>query len=290
MRIIISPAKQMRVDADDFACLALPVFLKKTEKLKDWISQLTYEQQKALWACSDKIARQNHERFAHMDLRRNLTPAILAYDGIQYTYMAPAVFEDGQYAYVQEHLRILSGFYGVLKPMDGVVPHRLEMQAKVSACGYQNLYGFWGDSLYREVRDDSGIIINLASKEYAKCVAKYLQPEDRLITCIFGEPKGDKIVQKGVYVKMARGEMVRYMAAVHAEEPEQIKGFNGSGYHFDADRSSDTEFVFVRKKIAHHIEQKLDEADAAAEQSTVRYAASEVFGRARSGIDRNEKE
>ena len=86
----------MRVNTDTFACAELPVFLEKTEILKDWISALTYEQQKALWICSDKIARQNTERFAHMDLRRNLTPAILSYDGIQYTYMAPAVFEDGR--------------------------------------------------------------------------------------------------------------------------------------------------------------------------------------------------
>ena len=125
MRIIISPAKQMRVDTDSFACTELPVFLDKTEMLKDWISALPYEQQKALWACNDKIARQNADRFAQMDLHKNLTPALLAYDGIQYTYMAPAVFEDGQYEYVQEHLRILSGFYGVLKPMDGVVPYRI---------------------------------------------------------------------------------------------------------------------------------------------------------------------
>ena len=110
MRIIISPAKQMRVDTDSFTCTGLPAFMEKTEILKDWISGLAYEQQKALWACNDKIARQNAERFAHMDLRKNLTPALLAYDGIQYTYMAPAACEDGQYDYVQGHLRILSGF------------------------------------------------------------------------------------------------------------------------------------------------------------------------------------
>ena len=92
MRIIISPAKQMRVDTDSFACTELPVLLEKTEVLKDWISGLTYEQQKALWACNDKIARQNAGRFVHMDLRENLTPAILAYAVIQYTYMAPTVF------------------------------------------------------------------------------------------------------------------------------------------------------------------------------------------------------
>ncbi|MGN0361755.1 MAG: peroxide stress protein YaaA [Bilifractor sp.] len=249
MRIIISPAKQMRVDTDSFACIELPVFLDKTEMLKDWISGLTYEQQKTLWACNDKIARQNAERFAQMDLRNDLTPAILAYDGIQYTYMAPAVFEDGQFEYVQEHLRILSGFYGVLKPMDGVVLYRLEMQAKVSFDDYKNLYDFWGEHLYQKVRDDSGIIINLASKEYSRCLEKYLQPDDRFITCIFGEPEGNKIVQKGVYAKMARGEMVRFIAGIHAEEPEQIKAFNWSGYHFDADRSSGTEFVFIRTDI-----------------------------------------
>ena len=249
MRIIISPAKQMRVDTDVFTCSSLPVLMEKTEILMQWIRSLSYEEQKKLWACNDKIALQNAERFAHMDLGKGLTPAILSYDGIQYTYMAPAVFEDGQYEYVQEHLRILSGFYGVVKPLDGVVPYRLEMQAKAAVDGHKNLYDFWGDNLYREVLDDSRIIINLASKEYSKCIEKYLHPEDRYITCIFGEPDGDKIVQKGVYAKMARGEMVRFMAGIHAEKPEQMKDFNWSGYHFDNDRSSDHEYFFVRTEI-----------------------------------------
>ena len=246
MRIIISPAKQMRIDTDLFTRTELPVFMEKTEILVSWMQNLSYEEQKKLWACNDKIARQNSERFAHMDLRKNLTPALLAYDGIQYTYMAPAVFEDGQYDYVQEHLRILSGFYGVVKPMDGVVPYRLEMQAKAAVSGHKNLYDFWGDSLYREVLDSSRIIINLASKEYSKCIEKYLQPEDRYITCVFGEPEKGKIVQKGVYAKMARGEMVRYMAANAITEPEEIKAFDWSGYRFREDLSSDKEYVFVR--------------------------------------------
>ncbi len=246
MRIIISPAKQMRVDTDLFGCSDVPVFPDKTKILMNWIKGLTYEQQKKLWACNDKIARQNTERFANMNLEEDLTPAILSYDGIQYTYMAPAVFEDGQYDYVQEHLRILSGFYGVVKPLDGVVPYRLEMQAKAAVDGHKNLYDFWGDSLYHEVMDDSRILINLASKEYSKCIEKYLQPEDRFITCVFGEPVGEKIVQKGVYAKMARGEMVRFMAGIHATDPEQIKDFDWSGYRFDPQRSSDLEYVFIR--------------------------------------------
>ena len=246
MRIIIPPAKQMRVDTDTFACREIPVFPEKTKILMKYISGLSYEEQKKLWACNDRIAGENAERFRNMDLRKGLTPAILAYDGIQYTYMAPAVFEDGQFDYVQEHLRILSGFYGVVKPLDGVVPYRLEMQAKAKLPGFRNLYEFWGEDLYREVMDESRVLVNLASKEYSKCIEKYLKPGDRYITCIFGEPEGDKIVQKGVYAKMARGEMVRFMAGMQAETPEQMKDFSWSGYRFAEERSSETEYVFVR--------------------------------------------
>ena len=249
MRIIISPAKQMRVDTDTFACKEIPVFPEKTKILLNYISGLSYEEQKKLWACNDRIAGENAERFRNMDLRKGLTPAILAYDGIQYTYMAPAVFEDGQFDYVQEHLRILSGFYGVVKPLDGVVPYRLEMQAKTKLPGFRNLYEFWGEDLYREVMDESRVLVNLASKEYSKCIEKYLKPGDRYITCIFGEPEGDKIVQKGVYAKMARGEMVRFMAGMQAETPEQMKDFSWSGYRFEEERSSETEYVFLRTGV-----------------------------------------
>lgn len=245
MRFIIAPAKKMKVDTDTFLCDDLPVFLNKTEILKNYITGLSYDEQKRLWACNDKLAQENHERFDNMDLRRNLTPSILAYDGIQYTYMAPAVFENRCFDYVQEHVRILSGFYGVLKPMDGVVPYRLEMQAKAKVGDFKNLYEFWGDSLYYEVLPSDKTIINLASKEYSKCIEKYLQPQDKLITLIFGELINGKIVQKGVYAKMARGEMVRYTAEINAQAPEQIKAFD-RGYSFDEKRSTDRQYVFIR--------------------------------------------
>ena len=240
MKIIISPAKKMKVDTDGFACRELPAFLLETEKLKEWISALSYAEAKKLWACNDKIAGENFERFRDMDLRRNLTPAILSYDGIQYTCMAPVVFEDSQFDYVQDNLRILSGFYGVLRPIDGVKPYRLEMQAKATVDGHKDLYDYWGDRLYREIMDESRTIINLASKEYSKCVEKYLRGEDRYITCVFGEFENGKVIQKGVYAKMARGEMVRFMAENKIRDPEEMKSFNWSGYRFreDLDRKS----------------------------------------------------
>lgn len=246
MRIIIAPAKKMVEDTDSLQPCGLPVFIDRAEVLRDWIRGLSYDEQKALWRCSDAIARQNAERFAHMDLRRSLTPALLAYDGIQYTYMAPTVFEEDQLAWVQEHLRILSGFYGVVRPMDGVVPYRLEMQAKATVEGHANLYEFWGGALYREVMDQGRVLVNLASKEYSKAIERWLRPGDRYVTCVFGELEGGRVIQKGVYAKMARGEMVRYLANVGAEEPEAMRDFAWSGYAFDEVRSDGKTYVFVR--------------------------------------------
>ena len=181
-----------------------------------------------------------------MNLKNQLTPAVLSYEGIAYQYMAPAVFESSQLEYIQEHLCILSAFYGVLKPMDGVTPYRLEMQAKASVDSYKDLYEFWGDQLYRAVRDDSGIIINLASKEYSKCIEKYLIPEDHYITITFCERSGDKLVTKGTYAKMARGEMVRFMAENNIKDPVGIQKFDRLGYVFRKELSSDREYVFER--------------------------------------------
>lgn len=248
MRIILSPAKKMRYDENGPEVRDLPVFLSDAEKIRSVLKEKSFSELKALWACNDKITEQNIERLSSMNLREKLTPALLSYDGIAYQYMAPTVFETEMLCYVQEHLRILSGFYGILKPMDGVSPYRLEMQAKFELYGAKNLYDYWGDRLYRELRDSSGIIVNLASKEYAKCIEKYLQPGDRYISCNFYEEAQEKPVQKGVYCKMARGEMVRFMAENRVEEPEGIKDFAVMGYRYAKELSSEKEYIFVRKK------------------------------------------
>lgn len=246
MRIILSPAKKMNIDMDSLDILGMPVFMKETERILNWLKEKPYAVLQNLWRCSEKIATQNFKRLECMKLYEMLTPAILSYEGLAYRYMAPAVFEYSHLDYVQEHLRILSGFYGVLKPMDGVVPYRLEMQAKAGIDGHKDLYGFWGNKLYNEVRDGSGVIINLASKEYSKCIETYLGADDTYITCIFAEMSGDRLVTKGTYAKMARGEMVRFMAEKKIETPEKIKAFDRLGYAYRADLSSRTEYVFER--------------------------------------------
>ena len=126
MRIIIAPAKKMVVDTDSFAIDSLPAFLEQTERLKAVLQSMSPKTLQSLWKCNDAIAKLNIERLEHMDLHRNLTPAILSYEGIQYRYMAPGVMEAAHLDYLRGHLRILSGFYGLLRPFDGVTPYRLE--------------------------------------------------------------------------------------------------------------------------------------------------------------------
>ena len=247
MKIILSPAKKMITDTDSIAPDGLPEFIEKTTEIQSWLKSKSKEELKDIWKCNDKIAEQNFNRLGNMNLYQMLSPAVLSYEGIAFQYMAPSVFEDMQLEYVQNHLRILSAFYGALKPMDGVTPYRLEMQAKIRIGDAKNLYEYWGDLLYRSVIDDSRIIINLASKEYSKCIEKYLTPQDRYISVTFCEAFGDKMVTKGTYAKMARGEMVRFMAENNIENPLDIKKFDRLGYSFRSDLSSETEYVFERK-------------------------------------------
>ena len=132
--------------------------------------------------------------------------------------------------------------------MDGVTPYRLEMQAKLSVKEKKELYDFWGRQLYDEVLDCSRIVINLASKEYSKCIEKYLMPEDTFITCVFGEYDGKKVRQKGTYAKMARGEMDRYMAEHQIEDLEEIKKFDRTYFSFSEEHSTEMEYVFIVNK------------------------------------------
>lgn len=249
MKIIISPAKKMNIDTDTLEVRQLPRFLEEAKRLCAQIQKLDYAQAKALWKCNDKLARLNFQRFAKMDLERNLTPAILSYEGLQYQYMAPGVLTQEALDYLQRHLCILSGFYGVLSPFDGVVPYRLEMQAKLSVNGKKNLYEFWGSRLYDAVQDGDRIILNLASKEYAQAVEKYLTPEDRFITIEFGEAVGEKVVQKGTLAKMARGEMVRFLAENQIESVEEIKHFTAGGYRYCEKYSDEKRIVFAKKSL-----------------------------------------
>ena len=243
MKIIISPAKKMNVDADSLPIDSLPQFLPQTERLLAKLQSMSPKDLQTLWKCNDNIAQLNIDRLKSMNLRQNLTPAILSYEGIQYRYMAPGVMTAGQLEYLREHLRILSGFYGLLRPFDGVTPYRLEMQAKLSVDGAKDLYAFWGDSIAKQMEGDW--VLNLASKEYSKAVTPYL-PESSVLTCVFGEWLNGKVIEKGTMCKMARGQMVRWLAENGIEKAEKIREFADLEYRFDTELSTENTFVFIK--------------------------------------------
>lgn len=248
MRIIISPAKKMREHPDGMDWRDLPAFLPQTEMLLEALRGLSAPELQKLWKCNDQIAALNVERLARMDLRRSLTPALLAYEGIQYQYMAPEAFTDRECSYVQEHLRVLSGFYGLLRPLDGIVPYRLEMQAKLSAGGRKDLYAFWDDAIAQRLFAETDCIVNLASKEYSVCVSRWLPQGARFLTCVFGEKRNGKVAEKGTMCKMARGEMVRFMAENQLEKPDELRAFDRLDFAYSAEDSAKDTLVFLRSE------------------------------------------
>ena len=246
MKIIISPAKKMVEDREALLPKDEPIFIKETKELLEYLKSLDFDSAKKLLATNEKITLQNMERFASMNLASSFTPAIFAYDGIQYQYMGVSSLDDNMIEYLQDNLRIISGFYGVLRPLDRVTPYRLEMQAKVQIGNTKGLYDYWGKKIYDAIIDSSRTIVNLASKEYSKTVEKYLSPKDKFITCTFAHLEKGKLVQKATYAKMARGYMVRYMAENNVQDIDGIKSFDSMGYSYNQELSTDDEFVFIK--------------------------------------------
>lgn len=245
MKFIIAPAKRMKQDFETGFELGIPRYLSEAQRVAHWVQALTFEQQAQLWGTNTNLTLTSRTMFEQWSPTEGLSPAILSYDGIQYTYMAPGIFNVDEYEYLQENTRILSGLYGILRPLDGIAPYRLEMQAHVQIDGVKNLYDFWGPKLYEGLEGDS-CIINLASAEYAKCIKHYLKPTDNFVTILFCELVEGYPKQKGVYVKMARGEMMRYAAQRGAAKPEDLQSFNWRGYKFCPERSSEHEYLFLR--------------------------------------------
>ena len=237
----------MNID-DNFEYRSKPVFFEQAEEIMNYMKNLSYDECKTIWKCSDKLAQLNYDRVVNMDLNYRLTPALFSYEGIQYQYMGARVLSRDALEYLQDNLRILSGFYGILKPLDGVVPYRLEMQSKFINYKNKDLYEYWADKIANSLFEETNLIINLASKEYSKCVEKYLKnsPGTKFITCVFGEIKGDKVIEKGTLAKMARGEMVRYLAQNKICDLEGLKRFDKLEYKYSQEKSNEKTYVFIK--------------------------------------------
>lgn len=247
MKIIIAPARTMRVDPSALPYHDLPQFLDKTREILAWLRTLSYDELHQLWwNCSTRLAVKNYHWLQKMDLTRNLTPAIIAFSGLQYQYMAPDVLTDHGLIYLSHHLRILSGFYGLLRPFDGIVPYRLGMGDRAHVRGTNSLYEFWGAQLYKTLYRDNDVVLNLSSKEYEKAISPYLTTNNCFITCFFGEEVGGRIKQKATRLKIARGEMVRYLAENEINNLDGVKAFNVGGYRYRDEYSTTNQLIFTK--------------------------------------------
>lgn len=274
MITIISPAKNMKVDKTGTKPQTMPYYIEETKEIWEKLKEYLPGDLETLMKINGKLAEDSFDRIQHMQFDENGTSAVETYDGIQYKYMDPAGFSEKGKAFAQEHLRVLSGLYGVVRPYDSIYEYRLEMQTKLSVAGKKHLYDFWGDKIWKKLESDlyvqsekgakdqlfalreemearepgeaSYVILNLASEEYTKAVRKYVKPPYRMVTCQF------KTYSKGSYkvlataAKMARGSMVRYLCENQIDDLAQIKKFDWEGYHFEESLSSRDEYVFLQ--------------------------------------------
>lgn len=246
MIAVISPAKNMR-RAPSPLPPSEPQFLPQARRLlaelrgySPW--RLAHEMR-----INDGLAQRAFTDFADMDLSQPGTPALLSYHGLQYLNLGPETLSAQELLFLQEHLRIVSGFYGLLRPLDGIWPYRLELGGKLRFFG-QTLYGYWGDAIYRALFASAETVVNLSSGEYTKAFTPYLCAEDAFITVDFLEPKpGGKLVMRATAAKMARGRMARFIARRRVDDPQELKEFCWGGYRYAPALSSPARWAFVRE-------------------------------------------
>ncbi len=246
MKIILSPAKQMRYE-DVVQNRTLPVFLDDAAYLAGLLKEMGFQQLKSLWKCSDRLTAENIERLARWSKEDGLSPAVFSYVGLAFQHLSAEAMTERELSYLDGHLRILSGLYGILRPFDGIREYRLEMQAALHADGCRDLYGFWSDRIFRELIREDDEIIDLASKEYGRCVTDHLDGKVRYTECVFAEKKGEKLLVKGTAAKMARGTMVRWMAENEITSAEDLKGFR-EGWTWSEAYSQEGRLVFLSNK------------------------------------------
>ncbi|MFN2288988.1 MAG: peroxide stress protein YaaA [Chromatocurvus sp.] len=254
MLTVISPAKTLDFDTPSTTRKTTrPEFITRAATLVEEARQLSPEDIRGLMGVSETIADLNHRRFMNwqrpFDLD-NAKQALLAFKGDVYTGLEAETLSTSQLTFAQKHLRILSGLYGVLRPLDLIQPYRLEMGLKFANSGGRNLYQFWGDdiaaSLNRQLKKtDSPVLLNLASNEYFKAVSgKALEAE--VITPVFRDLKNGKYRVISFYAKKARGQMARYVIENGLDEPEGLKGYQTAGYRYSPSGSTPREWVFTR--------------------------------------------
>jgi len=252
MKIIISPAKSLDFESKVPTSLhTQPRFLEQAEKLNKKLKTLSRKKLSDLMKISDDLAALNYERNQTWQTpftKENSKQAIYAFTGAVFQGIDVQTLSEEKIPLLQENLRILSGLYGLLKPLDLIQPYRLEMGTRLKVGTKDNLYKFWDDTVAKALNDelaDDELLVNLASTEYFKVIPKKVLKVD-MITPVFKDFKNGEYKTIMTYAKMARGYMVRYIIENNVKTIEDLKGFNVEKYRFSEELSKGNELVFTR--------------------------------------------
>lgn len=253
IQIIISPAKMMDFDDDKNDIKPTqPLFAEKTKQLVNVCRKLSIKEIAEIMKINPSMARDVHEYYQTFQF--DTTPkraAALAYNGIAYKGLNAHDFSKEDFLFAQKSLSIISGLYGVVRPMDEIKPYRLEMQRKIVPKGYKTLYEFWDETLTRyfaeKLSGKSPVVVNVASKEYGKVLAMKKMPSNaRMVEMNFLQQKGDELKQIVVHTKKARGMLARFIIKNRITDIEDVKAFDAEGYFFNSSLSQPNVWFFVR--------------------------------------------
>ncbi|MCP4849692.1 MAG: peroxide stress protein YaaA [Verrucomicrobiaceae bacterium] len=255
MLALISPAKKLHGSSTNTDhTFTQPLFSNHTLELTKILQKLSTPQLKDLMKLSDKLADLNVGRFkifSKKPTEENARQAIFLFAGDTYQGLKAETFGEKNLDFAQEHLLILSGLYGLLRPLDLIQPHRLEMGTKLQTPRGKSLYDFWGSSLINFCIEHvkahkNPSLIFLGSNEYIKALGPLKEMSIPSITCHFKECRNSELKTIGLFAKKARGMMARFMIQNRLESPEDLKGFREEGYAFRSDLSTETDFIFAR--------------------------------------------
>ncbi|MDY4561867.1 MAG: peroxide stress protein YaaA [Peptostreptococcus porci] len=263
MITIISPAKGFNsFDYHDYNIIkkedvSLPHFLENAKEIVGNLKSLDIDDICKLMKTNMDIGSLNYERYKDFKFDKNGIPAILAYEGMQYTAIKASDINRNELFYANDHIRILSGLYGILSPLDSIYPYRLEMATRLTINKTKNLYEYWNNHIFEKIKNDlkshdDKIILNLASDEYSRVIKKYLDNESTFVTCSFKAIKNNKLTTHSTISKPARGKMVNYIIKNRADDIETIKNFNYDGFSFHSEIVSKNgkiiELIFVKNE------------------------------------------
>lgn len=250
MIAIISPAKNMRnlkIDNINPQIIGKErYFTKETDEIIRVLKDLTPWDIQSLMKVNEKIALQSYAYFQDFNFNDKGVCGLLAYDGLVFKNIKAEDFTKEDFDYANKHIRILDAFYGMVNPLDDILPYRLEMQYPIKIQG-NNLYKFWDDKIYNKLYSEDNVIVNLASEEYAKTVRRFLNEEDIFIDIDFKVNKDGKLKTLATLAKMARGQMVKYIIENKIDNPEDLKNFTFNSFKFCSNLSTPRKFVFIKE-------------------------------------------